>query len=249
MTTKTKIIIGVVIAILLALTIFFIIKYYKDQNEALLLELNSKGEYVKLSDSLHAYTGFISSKFDSVLKANKDLLDEIKRNKEKPELVTVYKTNTIIREIPVITYVDSSKADSRIADYKDKWLRFRARYDTKEPYDFMINNIDIPDSYELIKTTTESGRQKIYLKNHNPYVRIDSLEMYVDPNIIVKTNTVGVKYWSIVTNITYSPGIKLINFNTGIYAPFGLGVVGGLNRIPKDIKNNYFIGLGWIKTL
>lgn len=228
-------------------------KSYKLQNDNLKLELNKVGELFVINDSLQAYTGKISSKFDSVIKANIDLQNSIKNNHENPQVITVFKTNTIIKEVPIYTYIDPLSKDSsnRIANIKEKWFEFNASYRILEPFDFKINNLLIPDNFEILQSKTENGRIKVYVKNHNPYVKVSSLETYIDPSVIVENNIIEKDYWEWSLNSAYNFYNKDINISGGIYAPFGVGIYTNYNIIKNNTVSNpienFGFGIGILK--
>lgn len=248
MTLLQKILIITGICLIIFLGFYFVIKHYKNINESLLLELNKKGELIKYSDSLQSYTAYINTKrFDSLIALNSDLSEALKDAKGKTELVYVYNTITKYIDVPVNTFPDTTTVDQRIALYNDKWLKFKATYRIKTPYDFNINNIEIPDSLILVQTINSFGRKTIYVKNHNPHVRVNGLEALVEPNVI--TNTVLDKdHWRWLVAYTYTPGSKVTNALIGVFAPFGVGVVGGYSNIPNEFKLNYNLGLGYSKN-
>jgi hypothetical protein len=247
MTTLQKILITAGLILIIFLGFYFTIKYYKDINESLLLELNKKGELIKYSDSLQSYTAYINNKkADSLIALNTDLVAALKEAAGKTELVYVYNTITKYVNVPVATFPDSTTADQRLAIYKNKWLNFKATYKIKAPYDFNINNIEIPDSLILVQTISKTGRKTLYVKNHNPYVKINNLEALVEPETI--TNTVlDEDHWRWMLSYTYSPGLKTTNALVGVYSPFGIGVIGGYSNISKNFNENYNFGLSFIK--
>ena len=248
----------VIVIITLALLIFSVFtlhqaKSYKAQNDNLKLELNKFGELVIINDSLQAYTGKISLKFDSVIKVNTDLNNSIKNNNESPQVITVFKTNTVIKEVPVYTFIDPASADSssRIADIKDKWFEFNASYRIREPFDFKINSLLIPDNFDILQVKTETGRIKVYVKNHNPYVKVSSLETYIEPSMIVENNIIEKDYWEWSLNSAYNFYSKDVNISGGVYAPFGVGLYTNYNIIKNNnVSNpieNFGFGIGILK--
>lgn len=216
--------------------------FHKSKTDELKKSLHEYGQHEVINDSLQSYIAYVSPLFESVLNTNKYLNDKIKQLQENPEVITVYKTNTVIKEIEVPTFPDTSKKDTRNATYKDAWLTFGATYTTKAPFQFMISNISIRDSYELIQTQTSSGRVKVYLQNHNPYVKTSELESYIDPVGIEKI--IEKNYWEWSVNSSYVPNSQKINISAGIYAPFGIGINAGLNEMEV---NKYNIGIGFLK--
>lgn len=251
MTTLQKILISFGIALIIFLAFYFVIKHYKNVNESLLIELNKKGELIKYSDSLQAYTAYINTKrADSLIALNSDLATALKEAKGKTELVYVYNTITKYKDIPVNTYWDTTvdkQYATRSAIYDDKWLKFKAVYRVKFPYEFNIKNIEIPDSLILVQTVNSFGRKTLYVKNHNPNVKINNLEALVEPTVI--TNTVLDKdHWRWLTAYTYTPGSKVTNAILGVFSPIGLGVIGAYSNIPEEFKLNYSIGLGYSKN-
>lgn len=241
--------------IIIGIIIFAWVKInnYKNENDSLRLELNSTGKLEKINDSLQAYTSFISEKFDSVLNSNNDLNEEIKRNKENPEIVTIFKTNTVIKEVPVETIINPESKDSseRIASVKNNWYDFMAKYRIKPPYSFYIDHILIYDDYEIVQVETENGRKKIYVKNHNPFVSINSLESFVDPMVITKNNFVEKNYWEWNLNTTYNFFNNNINISAGIYSPIGIGLSTSYeifqNNKISNPSENIFYGIGILK--
>ena len=248
MTTLQKILITIGICLIIFLGFYFTIKYYKDINESLLLELNKKGELIKYSDSLQSYTAYINNKkADSLIALNTDLAAALKEAAGKTELVYIYNTITKYVNVPVSTFPDSTTAYQRLAIYKNKWLNFKATYRIKTPYDFNINNIEIPDSLILVQTISKTGRKILYVKNHNPYVKINNLEAFVEPKTI--TNTILDKdHWRWLLAYTYTPGIKVTNAMLGVFSPLGIGAVVGYSNIPNEFKSNYSLGLGYSKN-
>jgi hypothetical protein len=234
---------GISLLIAIAILILFGYGVQNCKREPKLTREDSIGVYTKVNDSLHAYLGAVSHKFDSLLQANSDLQVALKKAKDVPEVITVFKTQTIVREVKVSTNPDTLPGQ-RIAFYDDSHLKFKATYGVTEPYSFIINSIDIPNNMFLIQSRTTDGRVRVYLRSTNPYIRVDDLQTYVSPAVVIRNRTVYKPNWSLTAATTYTPGTGRFGVDLGVYSPQGIGVVGGLHNLLTEPEKNYHIGLG-----
>lgn len=215
----------------------------------------SKWEYsYKINDSLWKSFGGIT-KFDSVYKTLGDIKDEIKKNNEKPIMITQLKPQVIINNIPA----DTTKPDPTDTTYRTAtalhprgYYDLEARYQIVNPYDFKFSKIYVQDKLSLVTTKTPENKIAVYVKNWNPFVKIDSVSTYIDPIMITEFKEVEKKTWKWISSVNTNFGSSTYKFmdvwdiNSGVYTPWNFGInLGGTYTKPTD-KVYFKFGVGYI---
>lgn len=212
----------------------------------------SKWEYsYKITDSLWKSFGGIA-KFDSVYKTLGDIKDEIKKNNEKPILITQLKPQVIINNIPAdTTKPDANDSTYRTAEAKHPqgYYDLAARYQIYKPFNFEFSKIYVPDKLSLVTAKTSDNKIVIYVKNWNPFVKVDSVYTYIDPIMITQYKEVEKKTWKWVTslNSNFKTGtykwFDIWDLNSAIISPWNFGInLGGTYNKPLD-KTYFKFGL------
>ena len=96
----------------------------------------------------------------------------------------------------------------------------------------------------LVQSRTTDGRVRVYLRSTNPYIRIDDLQTYVSPAVVIRNRIIHKPNWSLTAATTYTPGTGRFGVDLGVYSPQGIGIVGGLYNLLTEPGKNYHIGLG-----
>ena len=256
-TLKTYLItLGVVVLAFIGFYIYHTITVNNLEEEKIQAQIEaSKYEFAyKISDSLwKSYGGTL--KFDSLLNTLTDVKEEIKKNNERPILITTVQPTVKIYNIPAdTTKPDPLDSTYRTAEAKHPkgYYDLNARYQVISPWKFEFSKIYVPDKLSLTTVKTPENRVAVYVKNWNPFVSVDSVATYIDPIMITNYKEVEKKTWKWISS--FNSNFKSLNMNwfdvidlkSAVYAPFNVGIQFGATYNRNIDKVYTTFGLGYL---